>query len=90
MNAYKPRIEAQGVELSIGSLVLGSCLCLRACLSIDQGKHVRRGVKCVVGKSQAKVFEGGGLFNLYPYYSKSTLTMKYDDLGFVSIGFGVF
>ena len=76
VNAYKPRIEAYGVELATGSPVLGSCLCPRACLSSDWGKYARRRVNCVGGKSWSEVLERGNLFKLYPCYSKSTLTMK--------------
>ena len=76
VNAYKPRIEVQDVELAMSSPVLGSCPCPRACLSSDQGKYTRRGVNCMGGKSQAKVRKGGDLFKLGPCYSKSTLTMK--------------
>ena len=76
MNAYKPRMEAQCMELATGSPVLSSCLCPRACLSSDWGKYARRGVNCVSGKSQAEVLKGGDLFKLYPCYSKSALTMK--------------
>ena len=76
MNAYKPRMEAQCVELAAGSPVLSSCLCPTACVSSDWGKYARRRVNCVGGKIQAKVLKGGYLFKLYPCYSKSTLTIK--------------
>ena len=41
------------------------------------------------GKGQAEVLKRGDLFKLYPCYSESALTMKYDDFSFVSVDFEV-
>ena len=87
VNTHKPRMEGQGAELAMGSPVLGSFPCSRACLLSDRGKDARRGVNYMGGKSQTELLKGGYLFKLYPCYSKSSLKMKQDDFSFVSIGF---
>ena len=76
MNAYKPRIEMQCVELAMDSPALSRCLCTRACFLSDWGKYARRGVNCVGGKSQAEVLKEGDPLKLYPCYSKSALIMN--------------